>query len=179
MNVLRYLAGTRALGIIYKPSATKSEITSFSDADFAGCCDSRKSTSGSLFLFSGGAISWSSKKQSLTTQSTVEAEFVSLSFAVREALWLHQLFKDTCKNTKTSFTICVDKQGCIALTKQDRLIERSKYIDMKFHFVKHHVQSGNLLLRYTSTKQMAADRFTKLLSKQKHISNVNLIGMSK
>ena len=177
MHLLRYLSGTTDYGICFHASDENNFLSAFSDADFAGCRDSRKSTSGSVFIFSGGAISWSSKKQPIVVQSTVEAEFVALSFAVREAIWLRQLCFDTDVSIGEAVTIGVDNQGCIAISEQDRLSERSKHIDLKFHFVKDHVKEGTIVLEYIPTDLMAADILTKPLTKHKHEANLRLIGL--
>ena len=92
MRILRYLKGTSNHGIIYQKSSQP--LQAFSDSDFAGDLNDRKSTSGFVFIIDGGAISWRSKKQSIVAQSTTEAEYVAMSFTVRESLLLKSLFKD-------------------------------------------------------------------------------------
>ena len=92
-HVMRYLKASRTTGIQYKSNSSDC-IEAYSDADFAGDRDTRKSTSGYVFTSAGGAISWRNKKRTLTAQSTVEAETISLSFAVRELLWLHKLLDE-------------------------------------------------------------------------------------
>ena len=179
IHLLRYLAGSRNRGILFtsKSHVLDAIVKGYSDADLGGCRDTRKSTSGSVFISSGGAISWSSKKQSLTAQSTVEAEYIALSFAAREALWLRQLCNETQHTTTDSVSLGVDNQGCIDLTEQDQLTENSKHIDLKFHFLKDHVQAGNITLKYVPTDQMPADFFIKALLKGKHNSNLRMIRM--
>lgn len=112
LHLLRYLSGTSTTGIHYMGSASTALLHGFSDAYFAGCRDTRKSTSGRVFLMSGGAISWCSKKQSLIAQSTVEAEFIALSFAIREALWLQKICSEvSVRITRKMITIGVENQG--------------------------------------------------------------------
>ena len=92
-RVLRYLKGTINIGILYKQDGSDKCI-GYSDADWAGDTSDRKSTSGYIFMFSGGPISWSSKKQKCVALSTAEAEYVALSGAAQECLWLRQLEKE-------------------------------------------------------------------------------------
>ena len=92
-QVLRYLNGTRNLGITYWPTSDP-EVLGYTDADWAQDTLDRKSTSGYVFLLSGGAISWSSKKQTSVALSTMEAEFVALSHATKDTLWLRTLLTD-------------------------------------------------------------------------------------
>ena len=90
----------------------------YSDSDFAGDIDLRKSTSGALFLFGGGAISGRSKKQSVVAQSSVEAEYIALSLAVREALWLRKL-DVVFMTVPTPILWGVDNQSALALAHDD------------------------------------------------------------
>ena len=91
-EILRYLAGTVDYGLRYYATSTgPSEIVGYSDSDWAGDKSDRKSTSGFVFLFAGGALSWKSKKQTVVARSTAEAEIVALDLAAREALWYRKL----------------------------------------------------------------------------------------
>nr|GEX61724.1 copia-type polyprotein [Tanacetum cinerariifolium] len=87
-RILRYIQGTTEFGILYKRGGEKSTLVAYSDSDFAGDLDDRKSTSGSVFLLAGGAISWSSKKQPVVTLSTTEAEYIAAAACACQCLWL-------------------------------------------------------------------------------------------
>jgi len=91
-GVLRYLAGTLGMGIQYGKG--NSQVVGYGDADYAGCVDTRRSTTGYIFMLNGGAVSWSSKRQSCVTLSTAEAEYVAAATAVKEALWFRKLEGD-------------------------------------------------------------------------------------
>lgn len=86
-GVLRYLKGTKELGICYEKGGDP-KLSAYSDSDWGQEKPERKSISGHVFLFAKGAVSWRSKKQSVVAQSTVEAQYIALSFAIREAMWL-------------------------------------------------------------------------------------------
>ncbi len=90
---MRYVKGTTKLGIYYS-NENSNELIGYSDADWGGDINDRKSTSGYIFKLNGGAVSWRSKKQSGVALSTAEAEYVALSAAAQEAMWLKQLMSE-------------------------------------------------------------------------------------
>ena len=89
-HVFRYLVGTKDLGILFGPNDI-SGVVGYTDSDFAGCIDSRKSTTGYCFKLGNGAISWKSKLQECIATSTTETEYIAASNAAKEALWLNRL----------------------------------------------------------------------------------------
>ena len=109
-RILRYLKGTSNYGLSYKGDIG-GEITGYSDADWAGDITDRKSTSGYVFMQAGAAISWKSRKQSCVALSTAEAEYIALSAAVQEALWLQQLTSDLFNTHAKAMTIFEDNQS--------------------------------------------------------------------
>ena len=92
-RILRYLQGTKEFGLFYK-KGEKSDLIGFTDSDYAGDQDDRKSTSGYVFILGSGAVSWSSKKQSIVTLSTAEAEFVAASSCTCQAIWLKRILEE-------------------------------------------------------------------------------------
>lgn len=163
-RILRYLKGTSHLSLQYKRMG-KPEVTGFSDADWAGDMDDRHSTTGNVFMMAGGPISWLSQKQQVVALSTAEAEYIALSSASQEAIWLQQFLKDIGANCAQPLTIMEDNQGAIAMTKNPVGHKRTKHIDIRYHFVREQVQQGNLKIEYCSTKEMLADLFTKPLAR--------------
>ena len=137
-----------------------------------------KSTSGFVFILSGGAISWRSKKKSITAQSTVEAEYISMSFAVRELIWLRRMSLDTGVSTLSGLKLYSDNEGAISLSRNDVANERTKHIEVIFHFVKDHVAKGSVVLKYIKTEEMTADIMTKALGSVKHAKFTKAMGMS-
>ena len=126
-----------------------SECVGFSDADLAGDVNDR--TSGYLFQMCGGAIGWRSKKQPCGVLSTAEAEYVALSSAVQEALWLEQLLMDMKVDTKTPMTMYEDNQAAINMTKNSNYHGRAKHIDIKYHFIRDQVEKNTANVVYCST----------------------------
>ena len=166
-HVLRYLSGTKEKGITYLTGDVEPELVGYTDADFAGDTQERRSTSGFVFISSGGAIYWRSKNQSIVAQTTVEAEYVALSHTVREALWLRKLIAPTTEEAGTIPIYC-DNQGALSLSQDDITNERTKHIIIKYHFVKDHVQKQDIDLKYIPTGRMIADIQTKALGNVKH-----------
>ena len=164
-RVLRYLKGTVDCGILYKREES-SECVGFSDADWAGDVNDRKSTSGYLFQISGGAVSWRSKKQECVALSTAEAEYVALASAAQESIWLRKLFADLGRTPKGPTTIFEDNQSAIAMCKNPQHHGRAKHIDIKYHFIREQVANKNVKLEYCPTKVMTADMFTKGLARE-------------
>ncbi|CAL9690925.1 unnamed protein product [Knipowitschia caucasica] len=114
-RILRYLKGTQNLALKYKRSE-KESLTGFSDADWAGDQDDRRSTTGNVLLLAEGAFSWLSKKQATVALSTAEAEYVALSQAAQEGTWLRRLITELGMET-TPTVILEDNQGAIAIAK--------------------------------------------------------------
>ena len=128
-RILRYLKGTVYLGLSYKKCAD-GNLIGYSDADWAGDMDDRHSTSGNLFLLAKGAVSWLSKKQATVALSTTEAEYVALSAATQEAIWLRRLLADVGKPHKEPIVVNEDNQGAIAMAKNPVGHARTKHIDI-------------------------------------------------
>ena len=132
--VLRYLKGTIKHGILYSQEIS-GECVGYSDADWAGDINDRKSTSGYVFQISGAAVTWRSKKQGCVALSTVEAEYNALSSAVQESVWLRRLTSELGSPLKQAITIYEDNQSAIAMTKNPQFHGRAKHIDIKYHFI--------------------------------------------
>ena len=162
-RVLRYLAGTRILGICYtgQPDG-QSNLVGYADADFGGDLDTRRSTTGQLFTINGGAVSWKSTLQKTVSLSTQEAEYQASGAAAREALWLRKLLPDLGMPID-QITIYNDNQACLELLNNPIIGgERRKHIDITHHFVRERIhETKELEFKYTPTGQMAADCLTK------------------
>lgn len=164
-RLLRYLKGTTMFGILYTKGGA-SECIGFSDADWAGDTNDRKSTSGYVFMLNGGAVSWSSKKQKCVALSTAEAEYVALSSAAQESIWLRQLLMELGSSPETPTVIFEDNLSTIAMTKNPQFHGRAKHIDIKHHFIREQVSHGTVQLEYCPTTDMTADILTKGLSRE-------------
>ena len=165
-DILRYLKGTSSHGITLGGGGLN--LVGYSDADWAECRMDRKSISGSVFMLGNGPISWSSRKQPNVALSSTEAEYVALSDATREALWIKKILVDLeIMKTNESVTIYEDNQSCIKLTSTTKFHNRTKHFDIRFHFTRQCVKSGDVCIKYLRTEEMIADIFTKNLNKPK------------
>jgi len=140
-------------------------LTGYSDADWAGDLDDRHSTSGNLFIMAGGTISWTSKKQATVSLSTAEAEYIALSTATQEAIWLRRLLADLNRKQSKPTVIMGDNQGSIAIARNPVFHARTKHIDIRYHFIREALQNGEIDLCFCPTSEMTADVLTKPLSR--------------
>ena len=140
------------------------ECTGYSDADWAGDVNDRKSTSGYVFKLSGAAISWRSKKQSCVALSTAEAEYIALASATQESVWLQELLSSMKETIVKPATIFEDNKSAICLAKNPQYHGRAKHIDIKHHFIRQRVQDGDIKLEFCKSEDMIADMLTKGLS---------------
>ena len=167
-RVLRYLKGTIDYGVQYREDRKMDELTLFSDADYAGDKESRCSTTGYISTFVGGLISWKSQLQKTVALSTMEAEYMALSSAVQEAIWLRRLLSEFGKiNLEQPTAMKCDNQSAIFFTKDPVQHQRSKHIDVRYHFARQAQQEKTISVEYIPTEEMLADALTKSLTKDK------------
>jgi hypothetical protein len=175
-RVLRYLKGTPDLGICFWPHP-HNRLEGFVDADFAGCISTRKSTTGYVFTLNGGAVCWSSKLQSVVALSTTEAEYIAAAGAVKEALWLQKLLASFDLNVLPVVIEC-DSQGALSLMQHVVASQRSKHIDVQFHFVRDRVAAGDVAFRYIASNHNIADCMTKVVPAEWHGVCASSMGLS-
>jgi Reverse transcriptase (RNA-dependent DNA polymerase) len=175
-RVLRYLSGTLDLGITYRPPPTEPEV--FSDANWAGDEDTRRSTTGCIVMLNGGGIIWMSRRQVTVALSTMESEYMALAEAAKEIKWL-RLFLSELRygSSSKSTTLNTDNQGALALAKNPVSHARSKHIDIRHHFIRDTIADKSVWLQYIPTEDMTADSLTKALGRQKHYRCLTLMGM--
>ncbi|XP_046844921.1 secreted RxLR effector protein 161-like [Xenia sp. Carnegie-2017] len=175
-RVLRYIKGTISYGL--KFSCDKNdELHGYSDADYAGNLDDRRSTSGYVFKLANSTISWSSKKQSTVARSTTEAEYVALSQATQEVIWLRRLLSDLGSKPVSPTTVHEDNQGAIEIARNPKFHNRTKHIDVAYHFVRERILSKEVKVCYCPSKDMIADIMTKGLSKDQFQKLRNLLNV--
>ncbi|KAM9916699.1 hypothetical protein OXX59_009809, partial [Metschnikowia pulcherrima] len=160
-RVIRYLSKTRTYGIVCQSNSQK-ELTCFCDANFASESDADcRSTTGSFITYADIPVSWKSKLQTMVAVSTLNSELVSLFYTTCEAVWLQNLLAEL--GLSNNCYILCDNQGAIKTIKNGSLLQGSKHIRVKAHFVKQNVELRNMSLSYISTKDNIADIFTKAL----------------
>ena len=164
-RILRYIKGTLNYGLQFSDS--KTQLIGFADADWAGDLDTRCSTSGYVFQVGNATVSWSSKRQKTVARSSTEAEYVALSNSAQEAIWLRRLLADLSMSIEipSPTLIYEDNNGAIELSRNPKSHNRTKHIDIAYHFVRERVNSGELSVVHCSTADMTADIMTKGLPK--------------
>jgi hypothetical protein len=165
-RILKYLAGTISMGLVFRGSLTS--LNGYTDSDWAGDHDTRRSTSGYVFNVGSAAISWSAKRQPTVSLSSCEAEYIGQTQATKEAIWLQGFLKQIHPDLDGGATIIYgDNQGAIALAKNPQFHARTKHIDIQHHFVREKVAEGRIQLKYVPTTQQVADGLTKPLCRDK------------
>ncbi|GLC52651.1 hypothetical protein PLESTB_000653600 [Pleodorina starrii] len=177
-GVVRYLAGTVDYGIVFGGERVSEGMVGFSDADHAGCLDSRRSTTGYVFTVHGGAVSWASKIQRSVAVSTMEAEYMAASEASKEALWLRQLLSDLKYEVRPT-TINCDSQSAIKVIKNPVVSVKSKHIAIRYHSVREQVMFGSVVMVDCRTDEMVADILTKPLPTEKFEQHRASMGVCK
>ncbi|GJS80092.1 retrovirus-related pol polyprotein from transposon TNT 1-94 [Tanacetum coccineum] len=152
------------------------ELTAFSDADHAGCIDTRKSTSGGIQFLGDKLVSWMSKKQNCTAMSSAEAEYVALSASCAQVMWMRTQLKDYGFNYNKIPLYC-DSQSAIAISCNPVQHSRTKHIHTRYHFIKEQVKNGIIELYFVRTEYQLADMFTKALPEDRFKYLVRRIGM--
>ena len=173
-RVLRYLKGTLTDGILYDKNMPQS-LECFCDANWGSPPD-RKSRSGFVFLASGGAVLWSSRKQRSVALSTAESEYVSLSEAAKDGVFLTTHIGEVVGKKEMLIMNC-DNQSALLLAKNDTTAKRTKHVDIRYHFVREKVHEGKIELKYLKSENMIADIFTKPLGATKFKRFCRSLGM--
>lgn len=176
--ILRYIHGTIDIGLKFERDKTIGKsLVGYVDSDYAGDLDKRRSTTGYVFTMTGGPISWRSTLQSTVALSTTEAEYMAVTEAFKEAIWLHGLIKDLGINQKNVEVFC-DSQSAICLAKNQVHHGRTKHIDVRYHFIREIVDEGNILLQKIQTAENPADMLTKVVTGIKFQHCMDLINIS-
>ena len=182
-RILRYLRGTAKLRLSLGPNVDDQkplQLVGYSDASWGDDINTRKSTSGYVFYLGKGPISWISKKQSAVALSSTEAEYMAVTQATKEAIWLRRLLAeiDVAVTQEGATLIYQDNQSTIALAKNPVHHARSKHIDIQYHFVREKVEHKEVDLQYIPTEKMIADIFTKPLAKARYEDLIGQLALS-
>ncbi|TQE03277.1 hypothetical protein C1H46_011089 [Malus baccata] len=178
-RILRYLKGTMTFGISY--SASDLQLKAFSDADWAGDPNDRRSTTGLVVFLGGNPISWSSRKQNIVSRSSTEAEYRAMSFTSAELDWIQQLLQFLHIQLPTAPVLFCDNLSAIALSFNHVQHQRTKHIEIDVHFVRERVAKHRLMVQFVSSREQFADILTKGLSSPlfwSHCTNL-MLGSSK
>src|SRR5436190_329827 len=175
-RILRYLKGTIDVSLIFEKNDCKINVKGYADADWANNELDRRSYSGCVFKLCNGSISWEAKKQPCVTLSSTEAEYVALTQAAKESIFIRGILNELI-GFNDPITIFNDNQSTQKLVSNPVFHSRTKHIDTKFHFIREVVDKKKIQLKYLSTDKMLADICTKALPKDKHNFCMHNIGV--
>ena len=169
-RIMRYLRGTCDFKLEFRGDLRP--LTGYTDSDWAGDTETRRSTAGYIFNVGSGAISWAAKRQQSVALSTCEAEYMGQTQATKEAIWLRTLLKELLGGLNTTDQIAAtiiygDNQGAIAMAKNPQYHSRTKHIAIQEHFVREKTASGEVEMNYIPTDKQVADGLTKALPKDR------------
>ena len=159
-RIMRYVKGTLEFEIWYQREG-KSELLGYTDSDYAGDVDDSRSTSGYVFLMSGGAVAWSSRKKPIVTLSTTEAEYIAAATCACQAIWMKRILKEIGHKQDEEMVLFCDNTSTIKLSKNVVMHRKSKHIRVRYHFLRELANEGVVKLVYCSTEEQLADIMTK------------------
>jgi histone deacetylase 1/2 len=175
-RILRHVQGTIKLGLKIKKSDSML-VSAFSDADWAGCVDDRRSTGGFAVFLGSNLVSWIARKQPTVSRSSSKAEYKALANATAEMLWIQKLLTEIGVKHSPKARLWCDNLGATYLSANPVFHARTKHIEIDFHFVRERVAQGLLDVRFIATGDQIADGFTKALpviKLKKFRGNLNL-----
>lgn len=173
-RVIRYLKGTKEANLTIGAGGTfdwalkdqqwRSGLEGFSDAD-GNSQEHQHAILGYVFTIDRGAVSWNSRKQSLVTLLTTESEYVAITRASKEALWIRSFLGDVFSPLRTPILLYCNNTSAIDVARNDKYHTQTKHINIRYHFIHEAISQGLIDLCYCPTQDMVADTFTKVLPK--------------
>jgi hypothetical protein len=177
-RVLRYVKGTTGYGCSYERGAElKPILLGFSDSDFAGDSEDRKSTTGVIYFLGSSLVTWTSQKQKIVALSSCEAEYVAAAAAACQGVWLSRLMADLLGTKETPVKLLMDNMSAIALSRNPVHHDRSKHIDTRYHFIRECIEEGRVEVEHVGTAGQLADIFTKPLGRVKFVELRTALGV--
>jgi histone deacetylase 1/2 len=176
-RILRYVSLTASYGLLLQP-APSCILSAFSDADWAGNPDDRRSTGGYAVFFGPNLIAWNARKQATVSRSSTEAEYKAVASATAELIWVQSLLRELRVSQHQSPVLWCDNIGATYLSSNPIFHTRTKHIEVDYHFVRERVAKKLLRIKFISSKDQLADIFTKPLPQPQFVGcrrNLNLI----
>jgi hypothetical protein len=163
-----YIKKTRDLILHYQHDAKEPDLHAYSDADWAGCLDTRQSRTGYVIMLAGGAIAWRSRRQRSIAQSTCEAEYIAGYEAAQDLVWYKNFINELSipgLHIKCP-SLFIDNNAALKLTRNPEFHDRTKHIELKFHYIRRMVLEGEIDTKRVDSKNNLADIFTKALGRE-------------
>jgi hypothetical protein len=177
-RILRYISGTLDHGCHYqRRKKEQSPLVGYSDSDWAGDVDTRRSTTGVLFFLGNNLITWQSQKQKVVALSSCEAEYMAGTTAACQGIWLARLIAELRGEEADAANLKIDNQSAIALSRNPVFHDRSKHIDVRYHFIRECVGDGRVKIEFIGTEEQLADIATKALARERFCELRSRIGV--
>ena len=175
-QILCYLKAAPGHGILYKDHG-HTRVECFSDADWAGSREDRRSTSGYCVFVGGNLVSWKSKKQNVVSRSSAESEYRAMAQSVCEIVWIHQLLSEIGFSITVPAKLWCDNQAALHIASNPVFHERTKHIEVDCHFIREKIQDGLVSTGYVKTGEQLGDILTKALNGTRISYLCNKLGM--
>jgi hypothetical protein len=177
-KILRYVAGTCNWGLWFsRKKENQALLIGFSDADFAGDVDARKSTTEVIFFLANSLITWQLTKQKIVAQYSCESEYITVANAMCQALWLSRVLVEVQGSAPSTPLLRVDNKSVIALIKNPVLHEQSKHIEVKYHLVQKSAENGQIKVEFIRSEEQLGDILTNLFGRVKFLELRTKIGL--
>ena len=183
LRVIKFVIDTKHLALKLKPTLLDEnvqwELIAYSDSDFAGDKETRISIARFVLYLMGVPVSWRSKGMKSVTLSSTEAEYVALSEAAKEVKYVYQLLMSMGVEVKLPIVVRVDNIGAIFMSNNVAVSQRTKHVDIRYHFVREFVLDGFLKVVFVKTEDNDADIFTKNLNGELYARHAKKMVMKK
>ena len=176
-RILRYVKGTLNFGLRYSKYQTLDPLVGYSDNYFAGDMDDRKSTSGYVFFMGPSILSWSSLKHKTVVLSSCQMEYIAATTAAYQGIWLNRLISKLKGVEEKAWTLLVDNQSAITLSKNPVHHSRTKHIDTRYHFIRQCIEEKRTIVAYVKSEDQLADILTKSLGRLKFLEKRERLGV--
>lgn len=173
-RIFRYLKKTRSLGLVYN-SGVDWRPVAYSDSDFAMCPDTRRSMTGGVIMMCGACVMWLSKRQTLVSCSTCEAEYIAANSVATELRYVRNLLTTLRHTLDEPSTLFVDNTSAICSANNRSLVRGTKHIDLRHHCIRDLIEEKIVCLKYVESSQQCADIFTKALAKNTFERGVDML----
>lgn len=175
LRILKYIKGAPGRGLLYENKGN-TNVQCYTNANYDGCPFSRRSTSGFCVLLGGNLVSWKSKKQSVVSRSSAEAEYRAMANATCELVWIKQLLEELKFCNVTPMKLICDNQAAMHIASNPVFHERTKHIEIDCHFVREKILDGTIVTKFAFSNDQLADVFTKSLRGPQVESICNKLG---
>jgi len=179
-HVLRYIRGTSDLCLTYDGHGSQQILLGYADADWGGCLNTRRSTTGYIFQTYGGVVAWKSRRQASTALSTTHAELLATTDAARQVQWLRQLLEDLGMGMPPDLPVSIynDNSGAVLLAQHPHDHKMTKHFDIRANYLREQRADNTILVEKVSTEKNLADILTKPLGSSQHQQLSDHIGLT-